>query len=218
MTATRAESRARTFPSAAPVSCAPLRVLVACEFSGVVRDAFIRRGHSATSCDLGPSERPGPHYQGDVREILGDGWDLIIAHPPCTYLANSGVCWLSRDPLRLDKMLEAREFFMDLLNAPCERVAVENPTPHGYAKLPPYTQAVQPCEFGHLQTKRTCLWLRGLPPLMLTDDCRQITSELQPRERMPLWWGRSRSKRDRSRTFEGIASAMADQWGGYASS
>lgn len=190
-----------------------MRVLVACEFSGVVRDAFRRYGHDAMSCDLEPSETHGSHFIGDVRCILHDGWDLMVAHPPCTYLANSGVQYLFSREGREEQMKIARMFFMELLNAPIPKIAVENPTPHRYAQLPPYSQAIQPCDFGHTQTKRTCLWLKGLPPLMPTDDCRQVTSQLPARERMPLWWGGSRNKKNRSRTFTGIADAMAQQWG-----
>ncbi len=190
-----------------------IKVLIACEFSGIVRDAFIARGHDAVSCDLLPTERPGPHIIGPVEAILGDGWDMMIAHPPCTFLANSGVRWLHSRPERFELCALARAFFLELLHCRIPLIAVENPTPHGYAKLPPYQQAIHPCDFGHTQTKRTCLWLKNLPPLMPTDDVRQITSNLQKKERMPLWWGGSRKPKDRSRTFLGIANAMADQWG-----
>lgn len=190
-----------------------MRVLVACEFSGVVRDAFAARGHDAWSCDLLPSERPGQHIERDVLGVLGDGWDLMVAHPPCTFLANSGVRWLyggkgrEFDIDRLCEMELAAEFFRKLLNAPIPRVAVENPIPHGHAKLPRYTQTCQPWQFGHGETKRTCLWLRNLPPLVPTNI---VDGRTQRVHRMPP--GPDRWK-ERSRTFAGIARAMAEQWG-----
>lgn len=196
-----------------------MKVLVACEFSGVVRDAFLERGHDAMSCDLLPTDRPGPHYQGDVRDVLGDGWDLMIAHPPCTYLTLSGVWLLHRDPDRWDRMREAASFFAELYNAPIPRVCVENPVMHRYAReaagIPKATQYVQPWQFGHPETKMTGLWLRGLPKLRETNNVYDDMMRLPPRERhrlallppSPDRW------KIRSTTFPGIAAAMADQWG-----
>ena len=205
-----------------------MRVLVACEFSGVVRDAFIARGHFAVSCDLLPSERPGPHIQGDaldaVRRVKPD---LLIAHPPCTYLANSGVRWLyggkgtTPDPERWRLMGNAAWFFARLLSADVPRVAVENPIMHGHARARieaiernlsdwlarPVVQTIQPWQFGHGETKATQLWLRGLPPLTPTNV---VPGREQRVHRMPPGPDRWR---ERSRTFEGIAAAMADQWG-----
>jgi len=186
-----------------------MRVLVCCEFSGVVRDAFIAAGHNAVSCDLLPSERPGPHYQGDVRDILGDGWDLMIAHPPCTRLANSGVRWLHERNL-WDEMREAAEFFRLLLDAPIPRIAVENPIPHRYALEiigRKYDQIIQPWQFGHGETKATCLWLKNLPPLHPTN----IVAGREHR----IWKMPPSPRRalERSRTYPGIARAMAEQWG-----
>ena len=136
-----------------------MRVLVACEVSGVVRDAFIERAHAAVSCDLLPTEQPGPHIQGDVLEILDDGWDLMIAHPPCTFLSRAGARWLypkgELNDARYCKLLEGREFFMELLNAPIPKKAVENPTPFKIAKLPEATQIIQPFMFGQPYSKRT---------------------------------------------------------------
>ena len=193
-----------------------MRVLVACEFSGIVRDAFIARGHDAMSCDLLPTERPGPHYQGDIFDVLGDGWDLMVAHPPCTYLALSGVRWLYggkgtvRDPDRWRMMEWAAMFFGDLLNAPIPRVAVENPIMHGHGRDiigggP--SQTIQPWQFGHPETKATCLWLKGLPKLTPTNI---VPGREQRVHRMPPGPDRWR---ERSRTFPGIAEAMAEQWG-----
>jgi len=199
-----------------------MKVLVACEFSGIVRDAFIKLGHDAMSCDLLPTERLGPHYQGDVRDVLGGGWDLMIAHPPCTYLASSGVQHLHKQPGRWQKMKDARDFFMLLYNAPIVRVCVENPLPHRYAELPAYSQIVQPYHFGDEASKRTCLWLRGLAPLFATNIVgkgeRYIGKDGKPNGAMWYQMAICATKTERwkirSRTFQGIADAMAMQWGG----
>lgn len=198
------------------------RVLVGCEFSGTVRDAFLARGFDAWSCDLLPDDRgSNRHIRGDVRDVLADGWDLlIVAHPPCTRLCNSGVRWLSTPPpgrtrdqlwAELD---EGAALFSDLWNAPVPHVAVENPVMHRHAKerIRNYAapaQSVQPWQFGHGETKRTCLWLRGLPPLAPTDIVEGREARVH---RMPP--GSDRWK-ERSRFFTGIASAMADQWGAH---
>ena len=192
----------------------PLSVLVACEYSGIVRDAFIRRGHYAISCDLLPTESDfGPHHQGDVLPLVSKPWDLVIAHPPCTYLANSGVRWLHERPERWAQLDEAAALFRACLDANAPRIAVENPVPHKYAVErigASYTQTVQPWQFGHGETKRTCLWLKGLPPLVPTN----IVDGREARvHRMPP--GPDRQK-ERSRFFSGIADAMADQWGNHA--
>ncbi len=195
-----------------------MRVLVACEFSGIVREAFARRGHDAWSCDLLPSERPGNHIQDDVREVLDNGWDMMIAHPPCTFLANSGVRWLFQDSkymtkeLRWDYLREAADFFKKLLNAPIPHIAVENPIPHKYAiELigKKYDQLIQPWQFGAPYSKATCLWLKNLPPLKPT----KIIPKNQVQQQV---WKEPPSKerwKNRSRTYRGIAEAMAEQWG-----
>lgn len=188
-----------------------MRVLVACEFSGTVRDAFRARGHDAMSCDILPTERPdGPHHQGDVRDVLDDDWDLMVAHPPCTYLANSGVRWLYEKEGRWDLMRQGAEFFKMLLDAPIPRIAVENPVMHKHARAiigEGPTQTVQPYEFGTAETKRTGLWLRGLPKLVPTEI---VTGPIHARvHRMapsPDRW------RERSRFYPSIAAAMAEQW------
>lgn len=148
-----------------------MRILVACEYSGIVRDVFIARGHDAVSCDLEPTESPGPHIVGDVRNLLNDSWDMMIAHPPCTYLCNSGVRWLHESPQRWKLMQEACEFFLDLLHAQIEYIAIENPVMHKHARKvigrgPDFT--IQPWQFGHGEVKRTCFWVRNLPPLRPT--------------------------------------------------
>jgi hypothetical protein len=196
------------------------RVLVACEFSGTVRDAFLRVGHDAWSCDLLPADPPSNrHIIADARTLLEDGWDLlIVAHPPCTRLCNSGVRWLAKPPpgRTLDDMWreldEGADLFSDFWNAPVERVCVENPVMHGHAKrrIRNYTdpaQSVQPWQFGHGETKRTCLWLRNLPalkPTNVVDGRQQRVHRMSPG---PNRW------KERSRFFPGIASAMAEQWG-----
>lgn len=192
-----------------------MRVLVACEFSGTVRDAFCALGHDAVSCDLLPSDTPGKHIQGDVIPHLGDGWDLMIAHPPCTYLANSGARWLykeggKRDPKRWKLMREGAEFFRLILEAPIPRIAVENPIQHRHAKEVigcGQDQVIQPWMFGHGETKATCLWLKNLPLLSPT----KIVDGRSPRVHFaspsPDRW------RLRSITLPGIAAAMAAQWG-----
>jgi hypothetical protein len=197
-----------------------MKMLVACEFSGTVRRAFAARGHDAWSCDLLPAEDgSNRHIVGDARDILDDGWDLlIVAHPPCTRLCNSGVRWLSRPPngRSLDDMwaeLDAgATLFSAFWNAPIERICVENPVMHRHAKAlienyQPPAQSVQPWQFGHGEVKRTCFWLKGLPPLVPTDI---VDGRMARVHRMPP--GPERGK-ERSRFFSGIAEAMADQWG-----
>ena len=184
-----------------------MRVLVACEFSGAVREAFRRLGHDAWSCDLMPAEDESPrHVRGDVRSILYDGWDLMVAHPPCTHLAVSGARWFAE---KVEEQREAVEFFLTLARAPIPRVAIENPVCVMSSLWRQPDQVIQPWMFGHGETKATCLWLKGLPPLVPTN----IVTGREPRiHRMPP--GPDRWK-ERSRTFQGIADAMADQWGAY---
>ncbi|WP_316234944.1 MULTISPECIES: hypothetical protein [unclassified Bradyrhizobium] len=196
------------------------RVLVACEFSGTVRRAFAARGHDAWSCDLLPAEdRTNKHIVGDARNLLGDGWDLlIVAHPPCTRLCNSGVRWLSVPPPGREladmwrELDEAAALFSAFWNAPIDRICVENPVmhKHGKARIENYAepaQSVQPWQHGHGETKRTCLWLKNLPALRPTNI---VTGRAQRVHRM----GETKNRwKERSRFFPGIAAAMADQWG-----
>ena len=185
-----------------------MKILVACEYSGIVRDAFTRAGHWAVSCDLLPTESEGPHYQGDVREMLLERWDLIVAHPPCTRLTNAGVRWLHERNLWAE-LDEACDFFRLFLDHPCERIAIENPIPHKHAIERigrKYDQRIQPWQFGHGETKAVCLWLKGLPPLVPTDVVEGREARVH---RMPP--GPDRAK-ERSRFFTGIAEAMATQW------
>jgi hypothetical protein len=186
-----------------------MRVLIACEFSGAVRDAFARRGHDAWSCDLLPGETPGNHIQGDVITLLDNDWDLMIAHPPCTRLANSGVRWLNERNL-WDDMRDGAKFFRTLLDAPIKRIAIENPIPHRYALEiigRKYDQVIQPYYFGHGETKATCLWLKNLPPLMASYVFTERVARVHLEPPGPERW------KNRSRTYGGIAEAMAEQWG-----
>lgn len=183
-----------------------MRVLVACEFSGTVRDAFAAAGHDAWSCDILPSETPGNHIQGDVLSVLNDGWDLMIAHPPCTYLSYAGLRWFKVQPDRMDKAKEGFEFFMQLVNAPIPCIAIENPKGYPLAWHRISDQKIHPWHFGEPYTKETHLWLKNLPPLMYT----QI--HIDPFVNWTKYKKGSHSGKGRSKTFPGIAAAMAAQW------
>lgn len=182
-----------------------MKVLVACEFSARVRDAFRRRGHDAWSVDLEDTEGDARwHITGDVRGVLGDGWDLMVAHPPCRYLAVSGARW---NATRQDEQAQALRFVRDLMAAPIPRIAIENPVSVISTQIRRPDQILQPWQFGHGETKATCLWLAGLPPLRPTDVVNG---------RAPAVWSTPERKsrvRDRSRTYPGVAAAMAAQWG-----
>lgn len=196
-----------------------MRVLVACEYSGRVRDAFLAAGHDAMSCDLLPTDAPGPHYEGDVRDVLNDGWDLMVAHPPCTYLSVSGMHWTRRG-LRDPQLTEdALDFVRLLIGAPIKRIAIENPVSVISTRIRKPDQIVTPYQFGHDASKKTCLWLKNLPPL-------QPTQYVEPRvvNGKPRWGNQTDGGQNklapstdrwkiRSETYTGIAAAMADQWG-----
>ena len=201
-----------------------MRVLVACEYSGRVREAFRAKGHYAFSCDIIPSsDNSHNHIQKDVLEVLEYGWDLMIAHPPCTYLSRAGARWLypkagELDNDRYEKLLEGKEFFMSLLNADIPKIAVENPTPFKIAELPKPSQIIQPYQFGDPYSKRTLLWLKGLEPLIPTNEVDVIAPWVQSntsgfRRGQKHHAGIARSSKERSLTFQGIADAMAEQWG-----
>jgi site-specific DNA-cytosine methylase len=181
-----------------------VRILVACEFSGIVRDAFANRGHDSWSCDLLPSERPGSHYFGDVKEILTSGWDLMIAHPPCTHLAVSGARWFKD---KKKEQAEALEFVGMLMNAPIPKICIENPVSIISSKIRKPDQIIQPWMFGHGETKTTCLWLKGLSKLEPTDIVDGREARIHKMPPSPIRW------KERSRTYQGIADAMANQWG-----
>lgn len=193
-----------------------MKVLIACEYSGVVRDAFLKRGHDAMSCDLLPTDVPGPHYQGDVFDIINDGWDLMVAHPPCTYLSVSGMHWTTRG-LRDPQLTEdALAFVRRLMAAPVERIAIENPVSVISSRIRKPDQIIQPWWFGHDASKKTCLWLKNLPPLTPTD---MLPGDAKTRRGNQTASGQNKlppSKdrwKIRSATYQGIADAMAAQWG-----
>tara|TARA_R100000951_G_C2550716_1_gene152352 strand:+ start:67 stop:612 length:546 start_codon:yes stop_codon:yes gene_type:complete len=181
-----------------------MKVLIACEYSGIVRDAFIAQGHKAVSCDLLPSDAPGPHYQRPVEEILSDGWDMMIAHPPCTHLAVSGARWFKD---KKEQQRDALNFVRLLLGAPIDRIALENPVSIISSHIRKPDQIIQPWQYGHGETKKTCLWLKNLPKLLPTDivEGREARIHKMPpsKDRWKL----------RSTTYRGIAAAMASQWG-----
>jgi hypothetical protein len=200
-----------------------VKVLIACEYSGVVRESFRKLGHDAVSCDLLDTEIDGPHHKGTVLDILYDGWDLLIAHPPCTYLCSSGLHWNKRTPGRAELTKEALEFVRVLLSAPIGKIALENPVGCISTNIRPYDQVIQPYEFGDDASKKTCLWLKNLPRLKPTtriagrlvmhngktverwaNQTDSGQNNLGPSERRGL---------ERSRTYQGIADAMAAQWG-----
>lgn len=186
-----------------------MKILIACEFSGTVREAFSKLGHDAWSCDILETEIPGNHLQCDVREILGDGWDMMIAHPPCTHLAVSGARWFKDKKV---EQAEALEFVRLLLNAPIERIALENPISIISSQVRKPDQIIQPWQFGHGETKATCLWLKNLPklqPTNIVDGREQRIWKMPPR---PDRW------KERSRTFEGIANALAVQFTAFIES
>ena len=181
-----------------------MRVLVGCEFSGVVRDAFAQAGHDAMSCDILPTEAPGPHYEGDLLDVLDDGWDLAIFHPPCTHLAVSGARWFKE---KQAEQGEALEFVRRLMGAPIPRIALENPISIISSKIRKPDQIIQPWQFGHGETKATCLWLKGLPLLTPTNVVDGREARVHRMSPGPNRW------KERSRTLPGIAAAMAAQWG-----
>ncbi len=193
-----------------------MRVLIACEFSGRVRDAFIKKGHDAWSCDLLPTESPGPHIEGNVLEVLNDGWDLMIAHPPCTHLACSGAVWFP-EKIADGRQQQAIDFFLDLAYANINKICIENPVGimSTHFRLP--DQTIQPYEYGNPHRKRTCLWLKNLPLLRPTKIVEPELITLKNGKTMDrtyacLWSSPDRGKL-RSVTYSGIAEAMASQWG-----
>lgn len=193
-----------------------MKILIACEYSGIVRDAFIARGHDAMSCDLLPTEQPGPHYQGDVFDIIGNGWDLMIAHPPCTYLSSSGLHWNGRVPGRSELTDEAIDFVWRLMLAPISRIAIENPVGCISSRIRKPDQIIQPWHFGDDASKKTCLWLKNLP---LLTDTNRLPGDNRTRRANQTASGQNKlgpspdRQKIRSKTYQGIADAMAAQWG-----
>lgn len=197
-----------------------MKVLVACEFSGIVRDAFKEQGHDSWSCDLFPTEIPGNHIQDDVFKYLNDGWDLMIAHPPCTYLASSGIHWNSRIPGRKEKTEQAIKFVSVLLNAPIDKICLENPIGIISTRIRKPDQIIQPWQFGHPESKLTALWLKNLPKLVSTNV---LTPTRFQENGKPKWDNQTPTGQNklgpsadrwrlRRKTYEGIARAMAEQW------
>jgi hypothetical protein len=191
-----------------------MKVLIACEYSGTVRDAFLRRGHEAMSCDLLPTDKEGPHYQGDVRDVLDYPWDLMIAHPPCTDLSVSGAAWFAKKRM-VGAQQASASFFMKLAKADIPRIAIENPVCIMSRLWRKPDQILQPWMFGHTEQKATCLWLKGLKPLQPTKNVHQemMTLPKNKRERLHYLPPSADRWKLRSETYQGIADAMADQWG-----
>ena len=185
-----------------------MRVLIACEYSGTVRDAFIAQGHDAMSCDFLPSDRPGPHYQGGVLNLLDEDWDLMIAHPPCTHLAVSGAKHFAAKQAD-GRQAAALEFVQLLMDAPIPRICIENPVSIISTRIRKPDQIIQPWQFGHGETKATCLWLKNLPKLVPTNIVEGREARIHKMPPGPDRW------KERSRTFPGIAEAMAQQWSEY---
>ena len=195
-----------------------MKVLVACEYSGTVRDAFRAAGHDALSCDLLPTDVPGPHYQGDVMDIINDGWDLMVAHPPCTYLCSSGLHWNKRRPERAQMTEDALKFVQFLLDAPIPRIALENPIGCIGTRIRKADQTIQPWQFGHDASKSTCLWLKNLPLLTPTEVVEPRIANGKKRWANQTDSGQNRLPpsedrwKIRSETYAGIAAAMVAQW------
>ena len=190
-----------------------MKVLIACEYSGAVRDAFVKNGHDAMSCDLLPTDVPGNHHHGDVFDVINDGWDLMIAHPPCTHLAVSGARWFKD---KVKEQAESLEFVRRLMDAPIDKIAIENPISIISSRIRKPEQIIQPWMFGHPEAKATCLWLKGLPTLSATDvltkpECGYWSNQT-PSGQNKLGPSKDRWK-ERSKTYQGIATAMANQWG-----
>jgi hypothetical protein len=197
-----------------------MKVLVACEYSGTVRDAFAKLGHDAWSCDLLPTDKPGNHFQCDVRDVLSRDWDLLIGHPTCTFLCNSGVCHLHTDKTRWKKMEEGAKLFKLLWDAPIKKKCLENPIMHKYAKEiigVSQSQIIQPYQFGHTESKATCLWLDNLPLLVSTNNVKEEMMKLPKNKRNRLHYLPPSPDRWklRSLTYQGFADAMATQWGAH---
>ena len=190
-----------------------MRVLVACEYSGVVRDAFAAKGHDAWSCDILDSESEGQHIRGDALEELHKGWDLMIAHPPCTHLSVSGARWFTEGKKPMFLRENALDFVKKLMAAPIDRICIENPVSVISSHIREADQTINPYQFGHKEYKRTCLWLKNLPLLKETDNVLEETRELPDKIANRIWWLGSGKGKERSKFYTGIASAMADQWG-----
>ena len=190
-----------------------MKILVACEYSGIVRDAFAAKGHDAWSCDILPTESPGKHIQDDVTKHLDKGWDMMIAHPPCTHLSVSGARWFTEGKKPMHLRDNALDFVRKLMNAPINKIAIENPVSVISSHIKKSDQTIQPYQFGHKEYKRTCLWLKNLPKLKETDNVLEETKKLPKNISNRIWYLGSNKGKERSKFFPGIANAMAEQWG-----
>ena len=190
-----------------------MKVLVACEYSGIVRNAFTAKGHDAWSCDILDSESEGNHIKGNALEKLDKGWDLMVAHPPCTHLSVSGARWFTegKKPMKLRE--DALDFVHKLMNAPIKRICIENPISVISSHIRQADQTINPYQFGHTEYKKTCLWLKNLPLLEETDNVLEETKLLPDKIAKRIWWLGSGKGKERSKFYTGIASAMANQWG-----
>ena len=193
-----------------------MKILIACEYSGIVRDAFLKKGHDAMSCDILPTDSPGHHYHGDVFDIIDDGWDMMIAHPPCTYLCVAGLHYSKKDPERMRKTLKALEFFKFLYNTSIKKICIENPVGYISTALKKPSQIIDPFNFGVSERKKTCLWLKGLPLLKHTNTVsvkpyKTIIRKTGSKAGQPYnyYWRQGKTAHDRSKTFQCIADAMA---------
>jgi|TARA_R100000426_G_C4777300_1_gene93298 hypothetical protein len=190
-----------------------MKVLVACEYSGIVRDAFTKKGHDAYSCDILDTESPGNHIKDDVLNHLHKDWDLMIAHPPCTHLSVSGARWFTEGKKPMYLRDQAIQFVKELMKAPIEKICIENPVSVISSYIRKSDQMIFPYQFGHKEYKRTCLWLKNLPKLIETNNVLEETKKLPDKEANRIWWLGSNKGKERSKFYYGIAEAMADQWG-----
>lgn len=195
-----------------------MKILIACEYSGIVRDAFLKKGHDAISCDILPCESEyytgsDRHYQGDVMNILNDGWDMMIAHPPCTHLSVSGARWFTSGHKPMYLREEAIKFVRTLMEADIEKICIENPVSVISSYIRKSDQLINPYQFGHKEYKRTCLWLKNLPKLIETNNVKEETDKLPISKKNRIWYMGSGKGKERSKFYTGIADAMADQWG-----
>ena len=191
-----------------------MKVLIACEYSGIVREAFASKGHNAWSCDILPTESEGKHIQDNVLNHLNKDWDLMIAHPPCTHLSVSGARWFTEKKKPMYLRNNALDFVRRLMNAPIPKIAIENPVSVISSHIRKSDQTINPYQFGHKEFKRTCLWLKNLPKLEETDNVLKEAKKLPDKVAKRIWWMGSGKGKERSKFYSGIAKAMAEQWGG----
>jgi len=190
-----------------------MKILIACEYSGIVRDAFTKKGHDAMSCDILPTESEGKHYQGDIFDVLYDDWDMMIAHPPCTHLSVSGARWFTEGKKPMYLREQALDFVRKLMEAPIKKIAIENPVSVISSHIRKSDQMINPYQFGHKEQKRTCLWLKNLPKLKETNNVKEEMMKLPISVRTRIHYLGSKKGKERSKFYTGIADAMAEQWG-----